>query len=151
MSVASMAKLAQENATAPPNPLGLLTAYIPSEAIAVYIGALGILIPTADATPDQVGRVRLVCFFAGLLVAIIIAFANFDRSGITDTREVWRRRIVVAVLAVVAFAVYAAATPSFFYDDAFLTIPFTQWAAAGALVTAVVLPIVAKALGVRQV
>lgn len=149
MSVASMTELAQDSARAPSNALSLIVAYIPSEAIAVYIAALGILIPGTTATSDQVSRVRLVCFVAGLAVAIVIAFANFDSTGI-ERNEAYRRRIVVAVLAGVAFLIYAAATPSFFYGDTFLTIAFTQWAAAAAIVSAAIMPIVAKALGVRR-
>lgn len=149
VSVASMAKLAQNDAAEPANALNLITAYIPSEAIAVYIGALGILIPTAEATADQVTRVRFACFAAGILIAILISFLNFDATGV-EAREAFRRRIVVSVLAAFTFLVYAAATPSFFYSNAFLTIAFTQWAAVLALVVAVVLPYVAKALGVRK-
>lgn len=150
MSVASMAKLAEDQAEPPPNTLNLITAYIPSEAIAVYIGALGILAPTAEATADQVGRVRLICFGAGLLVATLIAVLNVDPSKVPGTAELWRRRLVVTLLAGVAFAIYSAATPSFFFEDNFLTIAFTQWAAAAALVSAVVLPPLAKLLGVRE-
>jgi hypothetical protein len=149
MSVASMTELANDSARAPSNALSLIVAYIPSEAIAVYIAALGILIPGAQATPEQVGRVRLVCFFAGLAVAVVITFANFDAANL-EVREAYRRRTVVAILAAVAFLIYAAATPSFFYGDTLLTIPFTQWAAAAAIVSAVVMPVVAKALGVRD-
>jgi len=151
MSVATMAKLAEPGATAPANTLGLITAYIPSEAIAVYIGALGILIPAAEATPEQIGRVRLVCFVAGVLVAAVIAIANVDPKKIPDARELWRRRAVIAVLAGVAFAIYAAATPSFFVQDKWLTIPISQWAAFAALVgTVAVFPPLAKSLGVRE-
>lgn len=148
MSVASMTELAKTSAKDPPNALSLIVAYIPSEAIAVYIAALGILIPGSTATEEQVGRVRLVCFFAGLAVAIVIAFANFDATDL-ERREAYRRRAVVAVLAGVAFLIYAAATPSFFYANTLLTIAFTQWAAAAAIVSAAIMPVVAKALGVR--
>ena len=152
MSVATMAKLAEPGATAPPNTLGLITAYIPSEALAVYIGALGILVPNAEATPEQIGRVRLICFLAGLAVAAVIAVANVDGKKIPDVRELWRRRLVVAALAGVAFAIYAAATPSFFVEDAWLTIPVSQWAAFAALIgTVAVFPPLSKALNVRNV
>ncbi|HEV8488487.1 MAG TPA: hypothetical protein VGQ58_01725 [Candidatus Limnocylindrales bacterium] len=151
MSVASMAKLAEPGATPPANALNLITAYIPSEALAVYIGALGILVPTAEATPDQIGRVRLVCFLAGLAVAAVIAVANVDAKKIPDPRELWRRRLVIAALAGVAFAIYAAATPSFFVQDTWLTIPISQWAAFAALIgTVAVFPPLAKSLNVRD-
>ena len=145
-----MAKLAQDDAQPPPNPLNLLAAYIPAEALAVYLGALGILIPTAQATPDQVGLVRFVCFAAGVVVAVLIAFFNFTPGKDMTASTIWYRRIVVAILAVVAFTSYAAATPSFFFTNTYLTISFTQWAAAAALLIAVLLPVVAQRLGVRK-
>ena len=148
MSVSSMTQLAKKGASQPENALGLVTAYIPSEAVAVYLAALGILVPTSLATADQVARVRLVCFAAGLAVAIVIAFANFDPAGL-NPREALRRRAVVAVLASIAFAIYAAATPSFFIGGAYNTIQFTQYASVAAIVAAPLLPVVAKALGVR--
>ena len=149
MSVASMTQLAKKDPTTPENALGLITAYIPSEAIAVYLGALGILIPATTATEDQVARVRLICFAIGLLVALVIAFANLDSTGL-EVREAYRRRIVVAVLAAVGFAIYAAATPSFFIANTFNTISFTQYASVAALAAAPLMPVVAKALGVRE-
>lgn len=151
MSVATMAKLAEGDATPPANTMNLISAYIPSEAIAVYIGALGILVPTAEATASEVGRIRLVCFALGVLVAVVIAIGNVNPAKVTGAAELWRRRLVVAALAGVAFSVYAAATPSFFFQDTYLTIAFTQWAAIAALVCAIVLPPLAKFLGVREV
>ena len=149
MSVSSMTRLAEHDPAPTENALGLITAYIPSEAIAVYLAALGILIPGAIATEDQVTRVRLICFVAGLAVALVIAFANLDSTGMT-TREAYRRRFVVAVLGGVAFAIYAAATPTFFFGGTFNTIPFTEYAAVAAIVAAPVMPVVAKALSVRK-
>ena len=151
MSVASMAKLAEPGATPPVNTLSLITAYIPSEAIAVYIGALGMLVPSAEATNEQVGRVRAICFLAALAVATVIAIANVDPKTIPEARERWRRRIVVAALAGVSFAIYAAALPSFFIQDKWLTIPISQWAAFAALIgTVAVFPPLAKSLNVRD-
>lgn len=149
MSVATMTDLAQSNPTPTKNALSLIAAYIPSEAIAVYLAALGILAPTNQATPDQVARIRLICFGAGLLVAIVIAFADFNSANLS-TREAYRRRFFVAVLAGASFAVYSAATPDFFVQNTYLTIGFTQWAAGFAIFFAVLIPVVAKALRVRQ-
>lgn len=52
MSVASTAKLAQENAVSPPNSLNLIAAYIPSEALAVYIFG------PRHSCPDRRGETR---------------------------------------------------------------------------------------------
>ena len=148
MSVASMTQLAQSGASTPENALALIAAYIPSEAIAVYLAALGILIPTSAATADQVARVRLICFAAGLLIAVVISFVNLDSTNL-PTREAYRRRIVVAVIAAIGFVIYSSATPDFFFNNTYLTIAFTQWAAVAAIVAAPLLPWLAKALGVR--
>lgn len=145
-----MAELAQPRVTSPTDARKLATAYIPGEAIAVYIAALGTLVPTAAATADQIGRVRLVCFIAGLAVALVIAYVSFDPTDVIEKREVWRRRMVVAALAAFSFGIYAAATPSFFYTDTYLTVSVTQWAAFAALVSTAVLPEIAKRLGVRN-
>jgi hypothetical protein len=149
VSVSTMTQLAENGAGTPQNALGLIAAYIPSEAIAIYLAALGILAPSATASPDQIVRVRLICFAAGLLVAVVIAFANLSAQGLT-TGEANRRRLVVAALSGVAFAIYAAATPDFFFNNTYLTIGFTQWAAVGALVAAPLMPWLAKALNVRN-
>lgn len=149
MSVASIAQLAGNDAPAPANRADLIARYIPSEAIAVYIGALGILVPGGEATPGQVSLVRLICFGLGIVVALIIASANLNTTGITEPGEARRRRIVVAALAALAFALYAAAMPGFFYTSTILTIAFTEWATCAAIAAAIILPYAAPALGVR--
>lgn len=151
MSVQSMAQMASEDAKPPRNPLSLLAAYIPSEAIAVYLAALGLLVPTAEATADQVARIRLICLIAGLGVALLIAVISVKTQPGVGTFETWRRRFIVALLAAVAFGVWTAATPNFFYEDVYLTIAFSQWAAFVAVIVTVFLPVIAKALGVREI
>jgi len=56
----------------------------------------------------------------------------------------------VAVLAAVSFLVYAAAMPAFFIKTTILTIPWGQWAAVVAIVLALAMPAIAKALGFRR-
>ncbi|MGK2849571.1 MAG: hypothetical protein ACSLFN_01455, partial [Candidatus Limnocylindrales bacterium] len=65
-------------------------------------------------------------------------------------REQRRRQVIVAALAAVAFAVYAAAMPSFFVTVTILGLGISQWAAVVAILVALFMPMVAKALKVRR-
>ena len=153
MSVSTMARLAEGDSAEPDSTLQsalrLLAAYVPSEAIAVYIAVLGLLNPTSEATSQDVTIVRLICFVVGVVVAISLPFITFKGGNLTR-REQRRRQLVVALLAAVAFATYAATMPSFFVSASILTIGFSQWAAVVAILVALFLPIIAKALRVRR-
>ncbi len=153
MSVSTMARLAEGDSAEPDSTLQsalrLVAAYVPSEAIAMYIAVLGLLNPPSSATSQDVTIIRIICFVIGLLVAISLPFATFKGGNLTK-REQRRRQIVVAVLAAVAFAVYAATMPSFFYSGTILTIGFSQWAAVLTIIVALFLPIIAKSLNVRR-
>lgn len=130
--------------------LQAITAYIPSEGLAVYLAAQGLLIPSKEATAEQEFRLRLVCFGIGLFVVAFLAFAAFDGSKF-DVREARRRRIVVTILGAVAFAIYGAATPQFFLSDqSYLTIAWSQWAALVTIIAALVLPYIASVLNVTS-
>jgi hypothetical protein len=100
----------------------------------------------SDARPDRTRQDHL--FWRWTPVAVAIAFVNFKAPEGVNATEAWRRRIVVAVLAAGAFTIYAAATPTFFYENKLLTIAFTQWAAVAAVVAAVILPPIAGVFGV---
>lgn len=153
MSVSTMARLAEGDSATPDSTLQsairLVAGYIPAEAIIVYIAILGVLSPSSEATTDEVTVIRVIAYLIGIAVAIGLAFIAFKGNSLTK-REQRKREIIVAALAAVAFAIYAAAMPSFFVKDAILTIPFGQWAAILAIVTALAMPSIAKALGVRK-
>ncbi len=153
MSVSTMARLAEGDSATPDSTLQsairLVAGYIPAEAIVVYIAVLGILSPGSEATTDDVTIIRIISFLIGIAVAIGTAFIAFKGKQLTR-REQQRREIIVAVLASVAFVIYAAAMPSFFIKTTILTIPLGQWAAILAILTALALPSIAKALGVRR-
>jgi phosphoglycerol transferase MdoB-like AlkP superfamily enzyme len=153
MSVSTMARLAEGDSATPDSTLQsairLVAGYIPAEAIAVYIAVLGILSPASDATEDQVTAIRLISFVIGLVVAVALAFVTFKGKQLTRAEQ-RRRELVVATIAGVSFAIYAAAMPSFFVKGTILTIPLGQWAAVLAIVTALALPSIAKGLGVRK-
>ncbi len=153
MSVSSMARLAEGDSADPDSTLQsalrLVAAYIPSEAIAIYIAILGLLNPSSAASSQDVTIVRLICFVIGLVVAGSLPFVTFKGGNLTH-REQRRRQVIVACLAGLAFAVYAATMPSFFFSAAVLSIGFSQWAAVAAILVALFLPIVAKSLGVRR-
>jgi cytosine/uracil/thiamine/allantoin permease len=153
MSVSTMARLAEGDSAEPDSTLQsalrLVAAYIPSEAIAIYIAVLGLLNPSGDATSQDVLIVRFICFVIGLVVAVSLPFATFKGGNLTR-REQRRRQGIVAALAAVAFAVYAATMPSFFLSGSILTIGLSQWAAVLAILAALFLPIVARRAGVRR-
>ncbi len=153
MSISTMARLAEGDSAEPDSTLQsairLIAGYIPAEAIATYIIVLGLLSPGSDASSDQVQAIRVVCFVIGLTVAVGLAFVTF-KGGTLTKREQKRREWIVAGLAAVSFAIYAAAMPSFFFQVTILTIPWGQWAAVLAIITALVLPTIAKALRVRK-
>ncbi len=127
----------------------LVAGYIPAEALVVYIAVLGILSPGNEATTDDVTVIRIISLVIGVLVAVGTAFIAFKGKQLTR-REQQRREIIVAILATVAFLIYAAAMPSFFIKATILTIPLGQWAAIIAILTALAMPSIAKALGVRR-
>ncbi len=153
MSVSTMARLAEGDSAEPDSTLQsalrLVAAYIPSEAVAIYIAVLGLLNPTAAATSQDVVTIRLIVFFVGLVVAVSLPFVTFKGGNLTK-REQRRRQAVVAALAAVSFAVYAAAMPSFFFSGTVLTLGFSKWAAVAAILMALFLPNVARALHVRR-
>ena len=153
MSVSTMARLAEGDSAEPDSTLQsalrLLAAYIPSEALAVYIAVLGLLNPSPAATGLDVMLVRLICLVIGVIVAVSLPFVTFKGGNLTR-REQRRRQTIVAALAAVAFVVYAATMPSFFLSATILTIAFSQWAAVLAILVALFLPQVARRLGVRK-
>ncbi len=153
MSISTMARLAEGDSAEPDstlqNAIRLIAGYFPAEAVAAYIVILGLLSPGTGASDDQVMAIRFICFVIGLLVAVGLAFVTF-KGGALTRREQQRRQWVVAGLAAVSFAIYAAAMPSFFYQTAILTIPWGQWFAVLAIITAVVAPTIARALRVRK-
>ena len=148
MSATSMAMRASGETTATgfKSSLQTIAAYIPSEGLAVYLAAQGLLIPAKDATTEQQFRLRLVCFGIGLIVVVFLAFAAFDGSKFKAS-EARRRRGLVTLLSAVAFAIYGSATPQFFLSDqSYLTIAWSQYAALVTIISALVIPYVANAL-----
>lgn len=153
MSVVTMARLAEGDSVQPDSTLQsslrLITAYLPSEAIAVYILLLGLLNPVGDTVADDVTIIRLVVFVIGVLVAFALSFITFQGGGLTR-REQQRRQIVVGALAAISFSVFAAAMPSFFFRATIVSIGFSQWAAIVAVIVVVLMPTIARVLRVRK-
>jgi phosphoglycerol transferase MdoB-like AlkP superfamily enzyme len=153
MSVSTMARLAEGDSAEPDSTLQsalrVVAAYIPAEAIAIYIAVLGLLNPTTGATTEDVTIIRFICFVIGVVVSISLPFVTFKGGNLTK-REQRRRQVIVAALAAVAFAVYAATMPSFFVTATILGIGISQWAAVVAILVALFMPMVAKALKVRR-
>ena len=158
MSVYSMAKTAQDQAETQSYFVALKD-YIPAEALAIYLFAVGILTPAADATGTDIGFLKGFCFVIGLAVVSAITLNAFDKEKATsgkgvkkfgiDLSEPNRRRIVVIVLAWSAFTAYVLASliPAG-YELA--SVELTRFAVVIAAAWAVVLPGVADQLGVRK-
>lgn len=153
MSVSTMARLAEGDSAEPDSTLQsairLVAGYVPAEAIGTYIVVLGLLNPSTEASTGEVTTIRVIAFVIGLAVAVAVAFVAFKGRQMTK-REQRRRELIVAGMAAVSFAIYAAAMPSFFFKATILTIASGQWAAVLAVVVALSLPAIAKALGVRK-
>lgn len=153
MSVSTMARLAEGDTAEPDSTLQsairLVAAYIPAEALAVYIAILGLLSPGDTASTDDVRIIRVIALLLGIGVAVGVAYIAFKGGSLTR-KEQRRREVIVAVMAAVSFVIYAAAMPSFFYQGILLTLPFSQWAALLAIITALVLPMIARGLKVRK-
>ncbi|HUG29113.1 MAG TPA: hypothetical protein VMQ65_01165 [Candidatus Limnocylindria bacterium] len=153
MSVSTMARLAEGDSAVPDSTLQsalrVVAAYIPAEAIAIYIAVLGLLNPTTGATTEDVTVIRFICFVIGIVVAISLPFVTFKGGNLTK-REQRRRQVIVAALAAFAFAVYAATMPSFFVTVTILGIGISQWAAVVAILVALFMPMAARALKVRS-
>jgi len=153
MSVSTMARLAEGDTAEPDSTLQsairLVAAYIPAEAIVVYIAILGLLSPSSDASPDDVRIIRAIAVVIGVLVAVGLAFVAF-KGGTLTRKEQRRREVLVAVMGGVSFLIYAAAMPSFFFQADILTLPFSQWAAILAIITALTLPLIARGLKLRK-
>ena len=114
MSVSTMARLAEGDSAEPDSTLQsalrLVAAYIPSEAIALYVVVLGLLNPSLEATSEDVTIVQFVCFVVGIVVAISLPFVTF-KGGTLTRHEQRRRQVIVAGLAAVSLPPTQRACP----------------------------------------
>lgn len=153
MSVSTMARLAEGDTSEPDSTLQsairLVAGYIPAEALLVYIAILGLLSPSESASADDVRIIRAIAVVIGILVAVGLSYVAF-KGGTLTKKEQRRREAIVAAMAGISFLIYAAAMPSFFFQADILTLPFSQWAAILAIITALTLPLIAKGLKVRK-
>ncbi len=153
MSVYAMAKNAEETNDAK-SYLVALKDYIPAEALAIYIFAVGFLAPAKDANGIDVAIITGFSLVVGLIASAAIAVGSLtgdvQGNGILDNKvsEKTRRRIVVIFLAWSALVAYVLATLQPF-GVAIATVDVARFLAVIAALWAVVLPFVASALGVR--
>lgn len=148
MSVYSMAKQAQDGAEPPKDWVSAVTTYIPSEALAIYVALLGILVPSDT---KQMQNVWLLCVAVGIVTTLVVAWTSFDASTSPVSQpEAARRRIFVAVLGSGAFIGYALATQSFLGGNPPLTIAWTAWGTAIAALITLLGPVIAKAFRIRD-
>ena len=153
MSVYSMAKSAEDEAEAK-SYLVALKDYIPAEALAIYLFAVGILSPAADATSTDIAALKVFCFVVGLLAVAFITLRSFESdkakgNAFKSVSEATRRRVVVIFLAWSAFFAYVLASlvPTG-YELA--SVELTRFAVVIAALWALILPGVADQLGVRK-
>ena len=95
MSVYSMAKIAEDTAQ-PQSYLIALKDYIPAEALALYLFAIGILTPAADATTTDTGAIKLFCFAIGLMAVAAITINSLDRSNAEKGNGIERLGVTVS-------------------------------------------------------
>ena len=141
MSVSSMARLAEGDSAVPDLRFRARCASwrptSPRRRSRSTSPSWGWLNPSVEATSQDVTIVRFLCFVIGIVVAVSLPFVTFKGGNLTR-REQRRRQVIVAGLAAVAFAVYAATMPSFFFSASILTIGLSQWAAVVAILVAAV-------------
>ena len=153
MSVYAMAKNAEE-AGGGKSYLVALKDYIPAEALAIYIFAVGFLSPAKDAKGADVAIITVFSLVVGLVAsaAITVGSLTGDVSGNGFLRgrvsEKTRRRIVVIFVAWSALVAYVLATLQPFGVE-IATVDVARFLAVLAALWAVMLPFVASALGVR--
>ena len=114
--------------------LDAIAAYFPSEALAVYVAALGIMQPASDGE-------RWIWFLVGVLsVVLFTVLGGLDR----EVRVPWGRLVTVMLIALVSFSTYAASLPG----TPFLSIHPQATAVAGviAIIFSLALPRVARIL-----
>jgi hypothetical protein len=153
MSVYSMAQSAEDGAEAK-NYLVALKDYIPAEALAIYLFAVGILSPAADATKTDIAALKVFCFVIGLLAVTVITLRTFKSekstgNGFLSVSEPNRRRLVLILLAWSAFAAYilVSLVPTG-YELA--SVELARYAVVIAAIWALIVPAVADQLGVRK-
>ena len=154
MSVYAMAKNAEETGDGK-SYLVALKDYIPAEALAIYIFAVGFLAPAQDAQGTDVALITGFSLVVGLIASAAIAVGSLTGDvtgdGLLDGRvsEMTRRRVVVIFVAWSALIAYVAATLQPFGVE-IATVDIARFLAVLAALWAVVLPFVASALGVRD-
>lgn len=152
MSVYSMAKNAEE--ADPKSYLVALKDYIPAEALAIYIVAVGFVAPAKEATGRDVAVVTGFALTIGLIASAVIAVATLTGDvqgrGLLGGKvsELNRRRIAVVFVAWSALVAYIAATLQPL-GITVATVDLSRFLAVIAALWAVILPFVATALGVR--
>jgi hypothetical protein len=111
--------------------LEAVAGYIPSEALALYIAALGTFQPSTDTA-------KWVVLGLGVVLVIVFAASSaLDRA----TRPAMDKVAIVTVLAIISFVTYAAALPG----SPFLSIHAQATAVAGfvAIILSLLLPKIA--------
>lgn len=153
MSVYAMAKNAEETGEGK-SYLVALKDYIPAEALAIYIFAVGFLAPAKDAKGADVAIITGFSLAVGLVASAVIAVGaltgDVSGNGLLNGRvsEKTRRRVAVILVAWSALIAYVLATLQPF-GVAIATVDIARFLAVLAALWAVVLPFVASALGVR--
>jgi hypothetical protein len=132
----ALATTGSDPTTAIQSALEAIAGYIPSEALAIYITAVGILQPDSDTK-------RWFWLLVGMgVVVAFLALGALDRK----VRAPINKTIIVGIFGLVSFAAYAGALPG----SPFLQIDAQATAYAGifALALSLVLPRLARILGV---
>jgi RsiW-degrading membrane proteinase PrsW (M82 family) len=147
MSVATMADLASDeprSAAADSSYLRQLAKYIPSEAIAIYLLALGLFVPVTGTTTEALAW-KWVALIVGLVLALVIIGLTF-RADKSDKRS---KLIWLLLFAVVGFLVYTLATPGGPWPDPIFGVAATAVGTVAAVFYTAVAPLLAPRVGFR--
>jgi len=115
-----------------------VTSFIPTEAVTVYIAGLGLFAPSSP-------REKWIVFTCGLAVVTALVLLNAPASAFKSRLGVWRPAVVL-LISVASFVAWAAAAPGGPFGE--ISARATIWGGFAVLVTAPVLPLLAKRFGI---
>jgi len=129
--------------------LRALVAYIPSEATALYLFLLGVLVPAEGTSADQVHTVRVAIFIISVVFAWLFVLHGFKPLADDSRNRKALKLGMLLAIAAVAFGAYSMATPGGPWDGQWSGIEITQIGAGLAAIISLGLPVIVRPLGLE--